>query len=148
MMNRAPVTGCSTGIGRATAVELTKRGYDVVATARRAESLADLDVAEHLVLDVDDDASVATAREVAGTIDVLVNNAGFGVEGAVETVPLDEVRRMFETNFFGVARMVQAFVPGMRKRGHGAVVNVSSIAGVAAPPSAATTRPASSRSRR
>jgi NAD(P)-dependent dehydrogenase (short-subunit alcohol dehydrogenase family) len=131
---RAIITGCSTGIGRATAIELSARGYDVIATARRRETLDDLKVAETLALDVDDDASVAAALAAVGPIDVLVNNAGFGVEGAVETVPLDEVRRMFDTNLFGAARMIQAFVPGMRERGSGAVVNVSSVAGIAAGP--------------
>jgi len=130
----ALITGCSTGIGRATAVELTKRGYDVVATARRPETLDDLDVAQRLALDVDDDTSVARVREAVGAIDVLVNNAGFGLEGPVESVPLTEVRRLFETNFFGAARMIQAFVPAMRERGSGAVVNVTSVAGVAGPP--------------
>lgn len=131
---RALVTGCSTGIGRATAVELTARGYDVVATARRVETLDDLKVAQTLALDVDSDASIAAAVAETGPVDVLVNNAGFGVEGAIETAPLDEVRRMFETNFFGAARMIQACVPAMRERGSGAVVNVTSIAGVATPP--------------
>ena len=143
----ALITGCSTGIGRATAVELTKRGYEVVATARRPETLDDLDVAQRLALDVDDDASVARVRDAVGAIDVLVNNAGFGLEGPVESVPLTEVRRLFETNFFGAARMIQAFVPAMRERGSGAVVNVSSVNGVVGPRSPATTRPASSRSR-
>jgi NAD(P)-dependent dehydrogenase (short-subunit alcohol dehydrogenase family) len=106
----------------------------VVATARRRETLTDLKVAQTLELDVDSDESVASARAAAGPVDVLVNNAGFGVEGPVESVPLDEVRRMFETNFFGAARMIQAFVPGMRERGRGTVVNVTSLAGVAAPP--------------
>ena len=82
---RALVTGCSTGIGRATAIELSARGYDVVATARRRVTLDDLKVAETLELDVDDDASVASALAAVGPIDVLVNNAGFGVEGAIET---------------------------------------------------------------
>lgn len=133
-MARALITGCSTGIGRATAVELTRRGHDVVATARRAESLEGLDVAQRLVLDVDDDASVAAAVATAGTVDVLVNNAGYGVHGPVESVPLAEVRALFETNYFGLVRMVQAVVPGMRARGGGVVVNVSSVAGrVAAP---------------
>src|ERR1700681_4619640 len=131
---RALITGCSTGIGRATAIELSARGYDVVATARRGETLDDLKVALALELDVDDERSVASAVRAAGPIDVLVNNAGFGVEGAIEKVPLDEVRRMFETNFFGAARMIQALVPGMRERGGGAVVNVTSTAGIAAPP--------------
>jgi short-subunit dehydrogenase len=131
---RAIITGCSTGIGRATAIELTARGYDVVATARRRETLDDLKVEQTLELDVDSDASVVSALAAVGPIDVLVNNAGFGVEGAVETVPLGEVRRMFETNVLGAARMIQAFVPAMRERGTGAVVNVTSTAGIAAPP--------------
>ena len=132
-MSRALVTGCSTGIGRA-AVELTKRGFEVVATARRPETLADLDVAATLALDVDSDDSVAAAVAAAGPIDVLVNNAGFGVIGPVESVPLAEVRRMFETNVFGVIRMIQAVLPQMRERGSGTIVNVTSLAGRVAPP--------------
>lgn len=134
-MPRVLVTGCSTGIGRATAEELTARGFEVVATARRPDSIAELDVAMRLGLDVDDERSVAEARAAAGEVDVLVNNAAFGVIGPVETVPLDAVRAMFETNVFGLLRMVQAFVPQMRERGGGHVVNVSSVAGrVAAVP--------------
>jgi NAD(P)-dependent dehydrogenase (short-subunit alcohol dehydrogenase family) len=129
VMARALITGCSTGIGRATAVELTKRGYEVVATARRPETLDDLDVAVRLALDVDDDASVTAAVDAAGPVDVLVNNAGWGLSGPVESVPIDEVRRLYETNFFGALRMIQAVVPGMRERGAGAVVNVSSVNG-------------------
>lgn len=131
---RALITGCSTGIGRATALELTDRGYEVIATARRLEALEDLKVAQTMALDVDVDASIAEAVSTVGPVDVLVNNAGFGVEGPVETVPLDEVHDMFETNFFGAARMIQAFLPAMRERGAGAVVNVTSTAGIAAPP--------------
>jgi len=130
----AIVTGCSSGIGRATALELTARGYDVVATARRLESIQDLGVARTLALDVDSDVSVAAARETVGAVDVLVNNAGFGIDGPVEEIPLDDVRRAFETNFFGAARMIQAFVPAMREQGSGTVVNVTSVAGVVAAP--------------
>lgn len=126
---RALVTGCSTGIGRATAVELTRRGIDVVATARDVGSLADLDVAAALTLDVADEDSVHQAAAEAGDVDVLVSNAAFGVIGPVETVPLDGVRDMYETNVFGTLRMIQAFVPPMRARGRGHVVLVSSIAG-------------------
>src|SRR2546423_4534916 len=122
---RALITGWSTGIGRATAIELGARGYDVFATARRRETLDDLKVAQTLELDVDNATSVSSALAAVGPVDVLVNNAGFGVEGAIETVPLDEVRRMFETNVLGAARVIQAFVPGMRERGAGAVVNVT-----------------------
>ena len=131
---RALITGCSTGIGRATAVELHARGYEVIATARRPETIEDLEVAGRIALDVDSDESVANVVAEAGPIDVLVNNAGFGVEGPIETVPLDEVRRMFETNVFGSARMIQAFLPGMRERGTGTIVNVTSTAAIAAPP--------------
>lgn len=130
----AIVTGCSSGIGRATALELTGRGYEVVATARRPESIADLPVARRLTLDVDSDESVAAAYAAVGPVDVLVNNAGFGIDGPVEEVPLAEVRRAFETNFFGAARMIQAFVPAMRERGLGTVINVTSVAGIVGGP--------------
>ncbi len=128
-MARILITGCSTGFGRASAVELTKRGHDVVATARRPETLADLDVAARVGLDVDDTASVAAAVADAGPVDALVNNAGFGIVGPIELVPVDEIRRMFETNVLGAVRMIQAVVPGMRARGSGTIVNVTSLAG-------------------
>jgi NAD(P)-dependent dehydrogenase (short-subunit alcohol dehydrogenase family) len=130
----ALVTGCSSGIGRATALELTTRGYDVIATARRPKQLEELDVARTLTLDVDDDTSVADAVAAVGPVDVLVNNAGFGIDGAVEAVPLADVRRVFETNFFGAARMIQAFLPSMREQGSGTIVNVTSVAGIVAGP--------------
>jgi len=133
-MARALITGCSSGFGRATAVELKKRGYEVVATARRPETLADLDVEKRLALDVTDDASVSAAVASAGAIDVLVNNAGIGIGGPVELVPIAEVRRIFETNVFGPLRMMQAVLPQMRARGVGTIVNVSSVSGrIAAP---------------
>lgn len=131
-MSRVLITGCSTGIGRAAAVALAERGHDVVATARRPETLSELDVDQRLRLDVDDDASVLAAVEAAGDVDVLVNNAAWGAIGPIETIPLDEVRAMYETNVFGVLRMLQAVVPGMRERGRGTVVNISSVAGVVA----------------
>ena len=130
----AIVTGCSSGIGRATALELTARGYDVVATARRAESIDDLPVARAMTIDVDSDESVAAAQATVGHVDVLVNNAGFGIEGPVEEVPLVEVRRAFETNFFGAARMIQAFLPAMRERGSGTIVNITSVSGIVGGP--------------
>jgi NADP-dependent 3-hydroxy acid dehydrogenase YdfG len=133
-MARVLITGCSTGFGRATAVELNKRGYEVVATARRPETLADLDVDARLALDVTDDDSVATALSEAGTVDVLVNNAGIGMGGPIELVPLAEVRRLFETNVFGPLRMMQAVLPRMRARGSGTIVNLSSVSGKVAAP--------------
>lgn len=128
-MARVLITGCSTGIGRATALELTERGHEVIGTARRPASIEDLEVKEKITLDVTDDASVAAAREAAGDIDVLVNNAGISMRAPAEDAPLDAVRGLVETNFFGVVRMIQTFVPPMRERGSGVVVNVSSVAG-------------------
>jgi NAD(P)-dependent dehydrogenase (short-subunit alcohol dehydrogenase family) len=133
-MSRVLITGCSTGIGRATAIELTKRGHDVVATARRPETLDDLDVAARLALDVDDDASVRAAVAAAGELDALVNNAGFGVSGPVEQVTVEHARSIMETNFFGAVRMIQAVLPQLRDRSAGTIVNVTSLAGRVAPP--------------
>src|SRR3954465_8486455 len=129
------ITGCSTGIGRATAELLAEKGWNVYATARRLESIADL--AEKgcrtLALDVTDEASMAAAvgavEEAEGAVGVLVNNAGYSQSGAVEDVPLDVVRRQFETNVFGLVRMCQLALPGMRRQGWGKIVNVSSMGG-------------------
>jgi NAD(P)-dependent dehydrogenase (short-subunit alcohol dehydrogenase family) len=131
---RVLITGCSSGFGRSAAVELTKRGHEVIATARRLESIEDLDVAQRLALDVDSDQSVADAIGVAGRVDALVNNAGFGIIGPVELLPIDEGKALFETNFFGALRMMQAVLPQMRERGAGVIVNVTSVAGRVAPP--------------
>ena len=131
---RVLITGCSTGFGAASAVELTKRGHEVIATARRPETLEELDVAQRLALDVDSDDSVTAAVKAAGRIDALVNNAGRVVNGPVELLPIDEGRKLMETNFFGPLRMIQAVLPQMRERGSGTIVNVSSVAGHVAPP--------------
>lgn len=128
-MAKALITGCSTGFGRATAQELASRGHEVVATARRVESLDGLDVAHRFPLDVDDDASVAALREETGPVDVLVNNAGVDQHGPVEGYPQDRARQLFETNFWGPLRMVQAFAPAMRERRSGLIVNLSSVQG-------------------
>lgn len=129
------ITGCSTGIGRATAELLAREGNTVYATARRPESIEDLRAAgcRTLALDVDDEASmsaaVAAVEEAEGVVGALVNNAGYSQSGAVETVPLDSVRRQFETNVFGLIRMCQLVLPGMRRVGRGRIVNVSSMGG-------------------
>jgi NADP-dependent 3-hydroxy acid dehydrogenase YdfG len=129
------VTGCSTGIGRATAVRLARSGRHVYATARRLESIEDLrgEGCELLELDVTDEASraaaVASVEEREGAVGVLVNNAGYSQSGAIETVPLDDVRREFETNVFGLARMCQLVLPRMRAQRSGKIVNVSSMGG-------------------
>ena len=129
------ITGCSSGIGRATALRLSAAGYRVYATARRRESLADLAAAgcRTLSLDVTDEASMAVAvravEEAEGAVGVLVNNAGYSQSGAVEAVPMERVRAQFETNVFGAARLMQLVLPGMRRQGHGRIVNVSSMGG-------------------
>jgi NAD(P)-dependent dehydrogenase (short-subunit alcohol dehydrogenase family) len=129
------ITGCSTGIGRATAERLARRGHTVYATARRLDSIADL--AQHgcklLALDVCDEASmraaVAAVERERGAIGVLINNAGYGSEGPVEEVPLAEVRRQFETNVFGLLRLTQLVLPGMRRQRWGKIINLSSMGG-------------------
>jgi len=129
------VTGCSTGIGRATAVRLVRAGHRVYATARRIDSIEALraDGCELLELDVTDEASrasaVATVEAREGAVGVLVNNAGYSQSGAIETVPLDDVRRQFETNVFGLVRMCQLVLPAMRAQRSGKIVNLSSMGG-------------------
>ncbi|MEA2124187.1 MAG: hypothetical protein QOI80_969 [Solirubrobacteraceae bacterium] len=127
------ITGCSTGIGRATALRLAKRGHAVYATARKLDAIADLEGAgcKLLALDVMDEASmqaaVDTVVEREGGIGALVNNAGYSQSGAIETVDLDAVRKQFETNVFGLIRMSQLVLPSMRERGSGRIVNMSSM---------------------
>src|SRR5437899_7252020 len=125
------ITGCSTGIGRATAEHLAVRGWTVYATARRPESIRDLAGCRTLALDVCDEASMRAAVDAVeraeGAVGVLVNNAGYGQEGAFEEVPMAEVRRQFETNVFGLVRLTQHVLPGMRRQGWGRIVNLSSM---------------------
>jgi NADP-dependent 3-hydroxy acid dehydrogenase YdfG len=129
------ITGCSTGIGRATAERLARRGLTVYATARRLESIEDLarSGCRTLALDVTDEdsmqAAVAAVEEAEGAVGALVNNAGYSQSGAIEAVPLEDVRRQFETNVFGLLRMCQLVLPGMRRAGAGRIVNVSSMGG-------------------
>jgi NADP-dependent 3-hydroxy acid dehydrogenase YdfG len=129
------ITGCSTGIGRAAAEHLVAKGWTVYATARRPESIEDLKDkgCKTLALDVTDEESMRVAvrqvEEAEGAVGVLVNNAGYSQSGAVESVNLDDVRRQFETNVFGLIRMCQLALPGMRRQGWGKIVNISSIGG-------------------
>src|SRR5213593_943939 len=129
------ITGCSTGIGRATAERLAGSGHTVYATARRLESIADLEEkgCKALSLDVTDEgsmhAAVAAVEEAEGAVGALVNNAGYSQSGAIEDVPMEQVRRQFETNVFGLIRMCQLVLPGMRRQHYGRIVNVSSMGG-------------------
>lgn len=129
------ITGCSSGIGEATARHLNARGWTVYATARRRDALTHLREAgcHTLALDVTDEASMRSAveevQEREGAVGVLVNNAGYSQSGAIETVSMDAVRAQFETNVFGLARMCQLVLPAMRAQGAGRIVNVSSMGG-------------------
>jgi NAD(P)-dependent dehydrogenase (short-subunit alcohol dehydrogenase family) len=129
------ITGCSTGIGRATALRLARAGWTVYATARRPESIADLADAgcRTLALDVTDEDSMCAAvkmvEEAEGAVGVLVNNAGYSQGGPIEQVPIEAVRRQFETNVFGAIRMAQLVLPAMRDQRWGKIVNVGSMGG-------------------
>jgi NAD(P)-dependent dehydrogenase (short-subunit alcohol dehydrogenase family) len=129
------ITGCSSGIGRATAQRLARGGWKVYATARRPETLTELREAgcETLALDVTDEQSIADAvahiEAAEGAVGVLINNAGYSQSGAIETVPLDAVRRQFETNVFGLVRLTQLALPKMRAQRWGKIVNLGSMGG-------------------
>jgi len=129
------VTGCSSGIGRATAQALLEAGHIVYATARRPETLRDLASAgaQVLALDVTSEESMSVAVKTIetdhGRIGALVNNAGYGEYGTIEETDLEKVRTMFETNVFGLARLTQLVLPSMREAGEGRIVNVGSMGG-------------------
>jgi NAD(P)-dependent dehydrogenase (short-subunit alcohol dehydrogenase family) len=129
------ITGCSSGIGRATADQFARKRWTVYASARNLDSIRDLEASgcRLLSLDVTSEPSMREAVQAVeraeAAVGVLVNNAGFGLHGAAEEADLDEVRRQFETNFFGLARLTQLVLPGMRRQGWGKLVNVSSMGG-------------------
>ena len=137
----ALVTGASAGIGRACADRLAAAGWTVVGASRRGTGSNDGQRWAGMVMDVDDDGSVAAgvAEVLArhGRVDALVAAAGWGIAGPVETTPLDDARAQMETNFYGVVRTTQAVLPAMRRQGGGRVVPISSIGGVIAIPSQA-----------
>ena len=131
---RVLVTGAGSGVGRATSRLLAGRGHEVVATARDVTAMEDLEVAARLRLDVTDASSVDAVKGELGWVDALVNNAAVSFDGPIEDVAMEHVRLMFDTNVLGPVRLIQAFVPGMRERGFGVVVNISSVAGHIAQP--------------
>ncbi len=129
------LTGASSGIGYDVAPLLVRYGYTVYGAARRVEKIEELasEGVKALSMDVTDEASMEAAVQqiidAEGRIDVLINNAGYGSYGAIEDVPIDEARRQFEVNLFGLARLTQLVLPHMRARGRGRILNISSMAG-------------------
>lgn len=124
----ALVTGASSGIGRAVAVELVRRGYRVYGTSRSPETVTDpVQGVNYLALDLTDYASVEACAEAVGVVDVLVNNAGESQNGPLEELPVDAVERVFRLNVFGAVHLTQLVLPGMRDRRYGRVVMVGSM---------------------
>lgn len=133
----ALITGASSGIGRETAIVLAQKHYRVIACARRQERLEQI-AAEHpgvepLSLDLTDsrqmDRFCSRIRQWTQPVDVLINNAGYGVRGMIEEAPLEAIRRMYDVNLFGACRMIQACMPGMRRARQGWIFNISSVSG-------------------
>ena len=124
------ITGASSGIGRATAENMLKRGYKVYGISRRGGGI---DNVVSLCADVTDEQeifkAVNTVMAESGRIDVLINNAGFGISGAIEFTKTEDAERQFNVNFFGAVRMCRAVLPIMRKQGFGRIVNIGSVAG-------------------
>jgi NAD(P)-dependent dehydrogenase (short-subunit alcohol dehydrogenase family) len=131
----ALVTGGSSGIGERAAIRLQEAGFTTYAVARRVDRMQELAEAgvTTFAMDVTDDASMTAGIERIvgehGRFDVLVNNAGYGSYGAVENVPIDEARRQFEVNVFGLARLIQLVTPQMREQQSGRIINISSVGG-------------------
>jgi NAD(P)-dependent dehydrogenase (short-subunit alcohol dehydrogenase family) len=135
-MKTVLITGCSSGYGLETARYFLTQGWHVIATMRnpRQDLLPPFERLRILSLDVTRPASIAAAIEASGPLDVLVNNAGVGLFGAFEATPMSTTREVFETNTFGVLALTQAVLPGMRARGSGVIVNVTSSATLAPMP--------------
>jgi NAD(P)-dependent dehydrogenase (short-subunit alcohol dehydrogenase family) len=128
------VTGASSGIGKCCAEHLVKAGYRVFGTQRRSPNAPQLPGLDMISMDVDDDRSVTegvqSVLQKAGRIDAVINNAGWGLMGAIEDTSVEEARAQLETNFFGVLRVCRAVLPIMRRQGAGHIVNISSLAGI------------------
>ena len=129
------VTGASKGIGRALAAALAARGIPVIGTSRDPRTVADpIPGVRYLALDQGDNASVDACAAAAGPVEVLVNNAGQSQIAAVEDASIEMVEELFRMNFFGLVRLTKAFLPAMREKGHGTIINIGSLTGTFPPP--------------
>lgn len=134
--NAVLITGCSTGIGRATALVLAAAGYPTWASARKLSDIADLREAGCRTIELDvtiEESRVAAVRAIEaehGAVGALVNNAGYAEMGPMEEIPMENLRRQFETNVIGLVRLTQLVLPGMRGQSFGTIVNVSSVGGL------------------
>ena len=133
-MTKVLITGTSRGLGRALANELKERKYNVIASARNLDDIKELNVYKKISLDVTDENAIKKAKVECGDIDILINNAAYTVGGPIEKIPIEEIRKEYETNVIGPLRLIKTFLPGMRKRGEGTIVNISSAADRFAPP--------------
>ncbi|MEP6627347.1 MAG: SDR family oxidoreductase [Ginsengibacter sp.] len=133
-MKKILITGASRGLGKALATELTDRKYLVIACSRNLDDLANVPAKWKYSLDVTNAESVAELVSAIGTIDILINNAAYSAGGPVETLPLEEVAKVYETNVIGPLRLIQEFVPGMRDQKSGLIINISSAAARFGPP--------------
>lgn len=127
------ITGCSTGIGKSLCGQAYRNGHTVIATARSERALEQITATYKIILDVTKPESIESAQQqihdTCGGIDILINNAGYAIRGAMEEVSLTDVRNLFDVNVFGVIRMLQAFLPGMRKAQSGRIITIGSISG-------------------
>jgi NAD(P)-dependent dehydrogenase (short-subunit alcohol dehydrogenase family) len=133
-MKNVLITGASRGLGRALAIELQRRGYQVIASARNINDLDGLEVFQKVSLDISKIDSVLMARERIKEVDIIINNAAISISGAIEAVEVEAAKRVFDVNFFGTMRIFQAFTPLMRAQRHGLMVNISSGTSNQAPP--------------
>lgn len=140
MSRNVLITGASSGIGKAIAFKLLNEGWNVFAVARRISRLSDLKEKGAVIIAVDLTSEesvingVAQIQKEAGTIDILINNAGYGEYGSIEEVSTDEAKKQFEVNVFGLARITRLVLPKMRENRHGKIINISSMAGKATAP--------------
>lgn len=133
-MSKILITGASRGLGKALAAGFSRNNHCVIATARNINDLNELNVHKKIKLNVTNDEHIGNAVDECGDIDILINNAAYTVAGPIEAIPIEEIKKEYGTNVIGPLKLIRAFIPGMRKKGKGTIVNISSAADRFAPP--------------